>query len=232
MIDIRGSNNPNWQGGKTIKFCVDCDKRVSRNNKSGRCRSCTNKGWLNPFKGKKHSEETRIQMSKAHITRDKSTYKGKAVPFEVLSKAMKKRWENASPEEKERLIKPFIKAGCKKSSNTTIEKKVHLMMIDNGFSELEQNTQVGIYNVDFLLGNSIVECFGDYWHCRPGKYEATYFHKQLKMTAEEKWEKDRIKIDFLKEKGYRVLVLWGSDIKNKTKEVENKIIKFLGNGKS
>ena len=141
-VDISGSNNPNWQGGKTIKHCLDCGKRVSRNNKGGRCKSCAKMGSLNSFSGKKHTDETRIKMVKSNALRDKSTYKGKAIPFDVLSKAMKKRWKEASDEEKERLIEPFIKAGCKKSNNTNIEKIVNDILVENKIDEYKRNVQI------------------------------------------------------------------------------------------
>ncbi len=38
----KGKGNPNWRGGKTVSFCKDCGKRVSKYSK--RCKSCSRKG--------------------------------------------------------------------------------------------------------------------------------------------------------------------------------------------
>ena len=82
--------------------------------------------------------------------------------------------------------------------------------------------------MDFLIKNKfIVECFGDYWHCNPSIYEGNFYNKSIKLTAKEKWEKDKNKIQKLKDKGFEVLVLWESDIVSQTKNTHKKIISFL-----
>lgn len=67
---------------------------------------------------------------------------------------------------------------------------------------------VDIYNP---TKNSIVECFGDYWHCNPNKYSATYFHTRKNMTAQQIWDLDKKRIEDLQNKGYHVLVVWEKD---------------------
>jgi DNA-directed RNA polymerase subunit RPC12/RpoP len=39
---MSGDKNPNWRQGKTIAYCVDCGKRISKYHK--RCKSCARKG--------------------------------------------------------------------------------------------------------------------------------------------------------------------------------------------
>jgi G:T-mismatch repair DNA endonuclease (very short patch repair protein) len=69
---------------------------------------------------------------------------------------------------------------------------------------------VGRYTVDFLVGNVILEVFGDYWH-----------NHQMKMQFMQKNEKDAIKVSRLRELGYRVEIIWESEIfKNPAKVVE------------
>lgn len=225
-----GKRNPNWKGGKTIKFCKNCSKKLSRNNKSGFCRSCSKLGHKNGFYGKQHSESTRTQMCITNKKRDPKTYKGGKVPFDVLSAAMKKRWRDADSVMREKLVGQFIKAGQKfnkKSSNTNIEKFVAKILNKYRLKYI-QNCPIGIKNVDFLINNYfIIECYGDYWHCNPEKYIQEYYNKSLKMTTAEKHKKDKIRIELLESKGYKVLILWENDIKTKIEITTQKILHFL-----
>lgn len=56
--------------------------------------------------------------------------------------------------------------------------------------------------------NKIVECYGDYWHCNPEKFDADYFHSIKKMTAKQIWEYDKNRVEFLKSHGYDVEIVW------------------------
>ena len=49
------------------------------------------------------------------------------------------------------------------------------------------------------------------------------------MTAKEIWNKDKQKIDFIIEKGFKVLVAWECDYNNNKEEIINNCIKFLRN---
>jgi hypothetical protein len=77
--------------------------------------------------------------------------------------------------------------------------------------------RIGRYKVDFLNPNTkqVIEMFGDYWHCNPTQYAPDYYHSQLDMTAEDKWAYDNQRIQYLKDKGYHVAVIWESDYKKK-----------------
>lgn len=76
-----------------------------------------------------------------------------------------------------------------------------------------------------ILQKTIIECDGDFIHCNPKKYSADFvrFPKGEKITAKQIWEKDKIRTKELKEKGFRVIRLWGSEIKimdvNKLKNI-------------
>lgn len=56
----------------------------------------------------------------------------------------------------------------------------------------------------------IVEFYGDYWHCNPSKFEESFYHKHIHMTAKEIWEKDRVRTEALQKLGYSVRVVWES----------------------
>ena len=54
----------------------------------------------------------------------------------------------------------------------------------------------------------IIECFGNYWHCNPNLYKPDYYHKNVKLTAEQIWLKDNERIEYFKKLGYQVKIVW------------------------
>lgn len=83
------------------------------------------------------------------------------------------------------------------------------------------------FRYDFKYNNKIIEFHGDYWHCNPEKYAADYFNTQIKMTAKEKWQLDKIKNSIAISEGYDVLTVWESEYKNNCNAIIEKCIKFL-----
>lgn len=230
-ISRPGEQNPNWQGGKTIKHCA-CGKRLSRHNRSGFCVSCTRRGERNPFHGKQHGPETQRRMQEGQRSRDRSTYRGGGADPKLLSELRRQEWARRTPEEKQRHLRAFIAAGQihnKKSSRTTIETVVAEMLSALGFS-YQPNVQLGQYNVDFLVGRTIIECFGDFWHCNPAIWAEGDVNKSIHLTARQKWEKDRERRTKLEAMGYRFIVFWESDIL-RAPEVVRSRLRALQEGK-
>lgn len=94
------------------------------------------------------------------------------------------------------------------------------------------------YYVDFLLDKNVfIECYGDYWHCNPRKYDENYFHKKIFKSAKEIWYNDNIRLLKLNQHGYKEIIIWEfdwnknsnffEDLKNKLIELE--IISPLSN---
>ncbi len=173
-----GESNPNWQGGRTIKHC-ECGKRLSKHNRSGMCVSCSRKGERNPFHGRTHSDETWQRMKESNRRRDPSTYRGGGADPEVLSELRRKEWARRTPEEKQRHLSSFIAAGQihnRKASGTKIETVVAGILTELGV-QFCQNVQLGRYNVDFLIRRTIIECFGDFWHCNPAFWKPEDYNR-------------------------------------------------------
>lgn len=72
--------------------------------------------------------------------------------------------------------------------------------------------------VDYYLTdyNIIIEFYGDYWHANPKRYESDYYINQFKMTANEIWEKDKKRINILKESSNSIIIIWESTLINET----------------
>lgn len=78
---------------------------------------------------------------------------------------------------------------------------------------VNHNVRVGRWNVDvqFTSRQLIVELFGDFWHMNPNKYASDERNVITKMTATEVWDRDKRKVNDLREQGYYVEVIWESE---------------------
>ncbi len=71
---------------------------------------------------------------------------------------------------------------------------------------------------------TVIECDGDFFHMNPNKFSAEDKIFKKGITAKEKWELDESRTKQLIEKGYKVLRMWESEIKEITlKDFENKL---------
>ena len=85
-------------------------------------------------------------------------------------------------------------------------------------------------SVDELNENTktIIEIFGNYWHANPIMYESDdLFNFNTILTASEIWEKDRIRISNLEKLGYKVIVIWESEIVDDIEKVIKNIKNIL-----
>jgi len=93
---------------------------------------------------------------------------------------------------------------------------------ENFISDGEHN-----FAFDFTLGKKMIEFQGDYWHCNPAKYSADYVHKTYGITAQEVWDKDKIKLECALKHGYEVLYIWELDYRKDRDGQIKKCIEFL-----
>ena len=82
------------------------------------------------------------------------------------------------------------------------------------------------YDVTDYEKKKIIEYNGDYWHCNPNKYSSDFIIKQSGVSALEVWQRDAIKLNEAKKRGFSVLVIWESDYFNNRQAVENQILKW------
>jgi G:T-mismatch repair DNA endonuclease (very short patch repair protein) len=99
--------------------------------------------------------------------------------------------------------------------------------------EYEKRIDIGnnTYFPDFYLidYNSVIECYGDFWHANPMMMESTdKTHKYI--TAADVWRRDEIKNNNLLNVVNNVLILWESDIKNNKEQCITNI-KSIANDK-
>ena len=165
-------------------------------------------------------------MREAAQSRDPSTYKNGVIDPVLMSQQRVAWWGKLSKEQRAERLLSFIAAGQihnKKNKETRIENKVAelLALLNKPF---ERNVQLGRLNADFLVkGTTIIECYGDYWHCNPRLFQPSDYQASLHLTAAEKWRKDQDRVDFLTGLGYSVLCLWEHDIHKCTDEVTERL---------
>jgi hypothetical protein len=82
----------------------------------------------------------------------------------------------------------------------------------------------------FIKPDLLIETNGDYWHCNPLLYKSTdvvTFPDLIPRTAQEIWDKDKRKIEYAENNGFKVLVIWEKDINEKWEYCETKIQEFI-----
>jgi hypothetical protein len=88
----------------------------------------------------------------------------------------------------------------------------------------------GYYSYDILIvgTNKLIEVNGDYYHANPMFYKPNDIFKFMdrEFLASDKWEEDRIKIDYAKEYGYELLIVWEHDLKKNKVETYETILKY------
>jgi very-short-patch-repair endonuclease len=171
-------------------------------------------------------------MKAAAALRDPSTYRSGRPNPALLSKRRSEEWARRSPEEKARHLEAFIAAGQrhnKKNQKTRIEALV-AEMLDRIGAGYRQNVQIGRYNVDFVVGTLIIECYGDFWHCNPALWPPERYNGSLHATAAEKWARDAARQSVLEQQGYAFAVFWETDIRENPQSVEATIRELLGMG--
>jgi len=126
-----------------------------------------------------------------------------------------KNGDGRSPQSQ--FAKDIIKKCCK-YLNISIPKK-EKYIYDQKFNRA--------YSYDFLFKNKIIEFQGDYWHCNPNLYDASFYNKTKKQIAKDIWEYDKQKLECANLYGYDVLYIWEYDYNKNKEESINKCIQFL-----
>lgn len=85
------------------------------------------------------------------------------------------------------------------------------------------------YPVDYMLGNKVIEFYGDVMHANPNKYVGTDHTTILhKHNAQFLWDRDARKQKIITDNGYDLLVVWEHDYKWNKEATIQKCRDFLG----
>lgn len=78
---------------------------------------------------------------------------------------------------------------------------------------LSDSDKTCVFDIFIPTINTLIEINGNYWHCNPRLYEATYFDKYRNKIAKDICDKDAKKLNFANLLGYKTITLWEDDIK-------------------
>jgi very-short-patch-repair endonuclease len=218
FYEERWTNTLNKQKKRKEHLCKVCLDNLMAELSSKR---------LSLTRSKQSSEERRRIASFAG---KKSQVTGKPAKTWFTSE----RWEMLSEEDKKKQVIRANAASMKRLKSLTLEELADhfrkimrggIGFVSKGQQELEDslklmgfegNQQIGSVCVDVchLERKIVVEFNGDAYHCNPRKWKKDQYSTLIKMTAGEKWNKDRIRYASLREQGYRVIVIWESDWKS------------------
>lgn len=211
---LKGENNPNYRHGP--KSCEKCGKEISKNAKRW-CLSCRPRGGEhNSFWGKSHSEDAKQKMSEGHYdcAGENNPFFGKSHSCDVkekLSFLRKEKWGNLDESAKDGVRKSLansLKSQLDSKGGTKPERIVSSFLSENNINFKSNVLMYDKFFVDFLLEDgTIIEVFGDYWHCNPSVYMSPINEHQNKQML-----KDKSRISYLTACGHKVIVLWEKDI--------------------
>lgn len=136
---------------------------------------------------------------------------------------------NAKPtEEKARINRLKLSKGISVSAAEKIilsEIKKIIPTAGSQFTLCKLDKKQFVY--DIVANNKIIEYNGDFWHSNPTKYSPEYINPRTKLKAADKWNIDQQKLQYARDQGYEVLVVWESDFKKNKEEVIKQCIQFL-----
>lgn len=144
----------------------------------------------------------------------------------------KKGWTKTAAQKR---IKEICSNGARgaltKTQSPTTEERVSGLLEDAGMPYSQQfaimnegkedNRRRFIY--DFLLPDkkAVIEVNGDFWHANPLMYRSDDImpYPAGRISAKEVWERDKRKLDYAKQKGYNVVVIWEFDLNHNIEKV-------------
>lgn len=129
-------------------------------------------------------------------------------------KINKSKWLIENPEHHNKMI---INSHIRKYKKTSIEKIVEKSLQESGINIKYNFILDNKFQFDFFLKekNLIIETHGDYWHANPLYYsDEDNNKKKLNENQKYKIDLDKIKFDYLSKRGYNIIYLWETDIKN------------------
>ena len=244
---ISGDKNPAFDhGGKFSPFSkkyihYNEEQRLSSIAKAAENRSYTTQ--LEYYTDRGLSEQEALEA----LTKRQTTFSldrcieqyGEELGYEKW-KERQEKWQNTlkskSDEEIAEINKKKIYRGgmCSKKEKllfSLIESSNELdtSLLECQFAILKNDNRT-LFIYDIKYKNKIIEFNGDYWHANPNKYKpdnVIQYPGQAYRVAKDIWERDKTKLEFAKEKGYEVLVIWECDLVKNRDETINKCLNFL-----
>lgn len=144
-------------------------------------------------------------------------------------------WKKLSSEGKKNILKNF--KYNKKYSLNNFKMNMNEYLVGSVLNELNEKwiyedeviASGNSYYPDFKIDSKkiIIECYGTFWHADPRIYsEDQIIIGELK--SRDIWEKDKIRVDNLKNNGYNVIIIWQNEICGSAENLRSIIKNAIG----
>ena len=175
-------------------------------------------------KGKKDSEETFRKKSLAQKGKKKSDGWKKKIGLGNKGKIRSKDTKMKISTARAKQVFPKKDTKIELITQSILEKNKINFKKHKNFKLRKSNHQADIV----IEPNKVIEVNGDYWHFNPKIYhaESTQKLRDKSILAKEKWAYDKYLIEGMESQGYKVLVVWESELKKELDKTTKKILKF------
>jgi very-short-patch-repair endonuclease len=213
---VNFGNEQGYKSSKETRKKLSEQGLLKNSEETKKKKSLARMGNKNPIFGKHHSQETKNKIG--NLAKERN--------LDPLFKAKMDKYF-ADPE----VRKGFSTRRSTWMANNPFKfkpSKLETLLskyLDEWSIKYERQQSIGNKVFDFQIKNTniIIEVDGDFWHCNPKLWpEGPAFQCQADAVLN-----DRVKDLILKEKGFRLIRLWESDIKKNIEEVKQKILKEI-----
>lgn len=244
---VSGKNNPAYQhGGKfspfSDKFIGKATKRqaiasMKATKKAEPQNNCARiEYWLEKTNGDATEAARMLSESQATFSLEKCVARHGEEKGRRVWQERQDRWQETlrskPPEEIARINRLKMITGPISKIETRFVEMIRARVSDIQTQlSLVTETKKG-YVYDIERKKKIIEFNGDFWHARPGRFAAEqpaqWSRKDgRKLTAQEVWERDRLKHEAARSQGYEVMVVWEGDFKTDPDQTVQRAIDFL-----
>ena len=207
----------------SLKKIVKIYSKEERDRMSKRMKEW-HENHVHPRKGLKDTPETfrkkslaqkGKKKSKEHIAKIALANTGRIVNHQTRAKISEARAKQKFP---------YRDTKIELLTQSILEENNILFKKHQNYKLSESNHQADIT----IEPDKIIEVNGDYWHFNPKIYhaESTQKLRDKSILAKEKWAYDKYIIDEMKYLGFKVLVVWESELKDELDKTTKKILKF------
>lgn len=108
-------------------------------------------------------------------------------------------------------------------------KEITRLELEHQFIIKRNDVSSRYFSYDIKYNNKIIEYNGDLWHANPSKYKKDDIpgFPGNKKTANEIWDKDKLKQKLALDNGYEILIVWENDMKIDKQKSIQECINFL-----
>ena len=200
-------------GQKGKKLSETAKRNISESKKGKKNPMFGKTGKNNPFYGHHHTEEVKRQksiQSKEFANRPEI----KEAQRQVLRKS---RHSQVKPNNRESQIGQIL-------TDAQIRFKFHRNVDYQTIENEHRKKEVDI----FIRPKKIIEHNGTYNHADPRKYKPDDLIREhgRMVKASEIWKREKTILKQIKKQGYKVLVIWESELKEELDQTTKKILKF------